>query len=154
MRLRPVAHDYVGSYVADLGTVVDMDVIRGARLKIGVDPLGGASVAFWGPIAERYGIDLNVVNDTVDPTFRFVSLDWDGRIRMDCSSPDAMAPLIGLKDRFDVAFGNDPDADRHGIVTRGAGLMNPNHLPRRVGVLSVHASTRLARQTPAWARPS
>jgi phosphoglucomutase len=121
------AHDYVGSYVSDLGSVVDMDAIRDARLKIGVDPLGGASVAYWRPIAERYGVEIEVVNDTVDPTFRFMSVDWDGRIRMDCSSPYAMARLIGLRDRFDVAFGNDPDADRHGIVTRGAGLMNPNH---------------------------
>ena len=120
-------HDYVGSYVGDLGGVVDMDAIRGGRFKIGVDPLGGASVAFWGPIVERYGIDVEVVNDKVDPTFGFMSLDWDGRIRMDCSSPYAMAPLIGLKDRFDIAFGNDPDSDRHGIVTRGGGLLNPNH---------------------------
>jgi phosphoglucomutase len=120
-------HDYVGSYVADLAAVVDMDVIRGGRLKIGVDPLGGASVAFWKPIGERYGIDFEVVNDKVDPTFGFMSLDWDGKIRMDCSSPYAMAPLIGLKDRFDIAFGNDPDSDRHGIVTRHGGLMNPNH---------------------------
>ena len=121
------AHDYVGAYVAELGSVVDLEVIRDARLKIGVDPLGGASVAFWKPIAERFGLDLEVVNDTVDPTFRFMSLDWDGQIRMDCSSPHAMANLIELKDRFDIAFGNDPDADRHGIVTRTGGLMNPNH---------------------------
>ena len=121
------AYDYVGSYVSDLGSVVDMEVIRSARLKIGVDPLGGASVAYWTPIVERYGIDIEVVNPAVDPTFRFMSLDWDGRIRMDCSSPHAMAKLIALKDRFDVAFGNDPDSDRHGIVTRSAGLMNPNH---------------------------
>jgi phosphoglucomutase len=120
-------YDYVGSYVNDLGSVVDMDVIRSARLKVGADPLGGASVAYWWPIAERYGIDIEVVNDTVDPTFQFMSLDWDGRIRMDCSSPYAMATLIGLKDRFDIAFGNDTDSDRHGIVTRTAGLMNPNH---------------------------
>jgi phosphoglucomutase len=134
-------HDYVGSYVADLGAVVDMDVIKGGGLKIGVDPLGGASVAFWGPIAERYGIDVDVANDRVDPTFGFMSLDWDGRIRMDCSSPHAMAPLIGLKDRFDIAFGNDPDADRHGIVTRGAGLMNPNHyLAASVFYLFTHRS--------------
>jgi phosphoglucomutase len=104
-----------------------MEVIRGAKLKIGVDPLGGAGVAYWRPIAERYGIQLEVVNETVDPTFRFMSLDWDGKIRMDCSSPHAMAKLIGLKERFDIAFGNDTDNDRHGIVTRGAGLMNPNH---------------------------
>src|SRR5262249_12948053 len=121
------AYDYVGTYVAELGSVVDMKVIRDARLKIGVDPLGGASVSFWRPIADRFGIDVEVVNDTVDPTFRFMSVDWDGQIRMDCSSPYAMAKLIGLKDRFDIAFGNDPDADRHGIVTRSAGLMNPNH---------------------------
>jgi phosphoglucomutase len=120
-------HDYVGTYVADLNSVVDMEIIAGAQLKIGVDPLGGASVAFWSPTAERFGLHLEVVNDSVDPTFRFMSLDWDGQIRMDCSSPYAMAKLIGLKDRFDVAFGNDPDADRHGIVTRSAGLMNPNH---------------------------
>ncbi len=104
-----------------------MDVIRNAGLKIGVDPLGGAGVAYWSPIVERYGIQLDVVNSTVDPTFGFMSLDWDGRIRMDCSSPYAMAKLIALKDRFDIAFGNDTDHDRHGIVTRGAGLMNPNH---------------------------
>jgi phosphoglucomutase len=104
-----------------------MDVIRGAKLKIGVDPLGGAGVAYWRPIADRYGIELEVVNSAVDPTFSFMSLDWDGKIRMDCSSPHAMAKLIALKDRFDIAFGNDTDNDRHGIVTRGAGLMNPNH---------------------------
>jgi phosphoglucomutase len=121
------AHDYVGTYVTDLASVLDMEVIRDARLKIGVDPLGGSSVAFWKPMVDRFGIDVEVVNDTVDPTFRFMSVDWDGQIRMDCSSPYAMAKLIGLKDRFDVAFGNDPDADRHGIVTRSAGLMNPNH---------------------------
>jgi phosphoglucomutase len=121
------AYDYVGSYVNDLGSVVDMEVIRNAKLKIGVDPLGGAGVAYWEPIVERYGVDVEVVNKTVDPTFRFMSLDWDGKIRMDCSSPYAMAKLIALKDRFDIAFGNDTDNDRHGIVTRGAGLMNPNH---------------------------
>jgi len=121
------AYDYVGSYVGELGSVVDMEVIRSAGLKVGVDPLGGASVAYWTPIVERYGIDLQVVNNAVDPTFRFMSLDWDGKIRMDCSSSYAMAKLIALKDRFDIAFGNDPDSDRHGIVTRSAGLMNPNH---------------------------
>jgi phosphoglucomutase len=104
-----------------------MEVIRDARLRIGADPLGGASVAFWRPIANRFGIDVEVMNDTVDPTFHFMSVDRDGQIRMDCSSSYAMAKLIGLKDRFDIAFGNDPDADRHGIVTRSAGLMNPNH---------------------------
>jgi phosphoglucomutase len=133
------AHDYVGTYVADLGSIVDVEVIAGARLKIGVDPLGGASAAFWSPIAERFGLDVEVVNDRVDPTFRFMPLDWDGQIRMDCSSPYAMANLIGLKDRFDIAFGNDPDTDRHGIVTRSAGLMNPNHyLAAAISYLFTH----------------
>jgi len=128
-RRAPTTHsyDYVGSYVSDLHSVVDMEVIRNAKLKIGVDPLGGAAVAYWQPIVERYGVDVEVVNSTVDPTFQFMSLDWDGKIRMDCSSPYAMAKLIALKDRFDIAFGNDTDSDRHGIVTRSAGLMNPNH---------------------------
>jgi phosphoglucomutase len=121
------AHDYIGSYVGDLGAVVDLEAIRGAKLRIGVDPLGGAGVAYWAPIIERYGLDVQVVNDAVDPTFRFMTLDWDGRIRMDCSSPYAMAGLIALKDHFDLAFGNDTDHDRHGIVTRSAGLLNPNH---------------------------
>src|SRR5688572_21753856 len=120
-------YDMVGSYVRDLGSVVDMDLIKSVGIRSGVDPLGGASVTYWGRIAERYGIDIEVVNDVVDPTFRFMPLDWDGKIRMDCSSPYAMASLIALKDRFDIAFGNDPDADRHGIVTPSAGLMNPNH---------------------------
>jgi phosphoglucomutase len=120
-------YDYVGSYVSDLASVVDMEVISSARLKIGVDPLGGAGVSYWRPIAERYGVEVEVVNGAVDPTFSFMSLDWDGKIRMDCSSPYAMAKLIALKDRFDTAFGNDTDNDRHGIVTRSAGLMNPNH---------------------------
>jgi phosphoglucomutase len=120
-------HDYVGEYCAGLGRVVDMEAIRGAGLELGVDPLGGSSVAYWPAIAERWGLDLEVVNPRVDPTFGFMPVDWDGKIRMDCSSPYAMAGLIGLKDRFDVAFANDPDADRHGIVTRSAGLLNPNH---------------------------
>jgi phosphoglucomutase len=120
-------HDYVGSYVSDLGAVVDLESVRDARLRIGVDPLGGAGVAYWGPIAERYGLELAVVNPSVDPTFRFMPLDWDGKIRMDCSSAYAMAKLIALRDRYDIAFGNDTDADRHGIVTRAAGLMPPNH---------------------------
>lgn len=119
--------DYIAPYVADLENVVDMDVIRGASLKLGVDPMGGSSVAFWEPIAEKHGLSLEVVNPHVDPTFSFMTLDKDGKIRMDCSSPYAMARLIGLKDAFDVAFGNDPDGDRHGIVTRISGLMNPNH---------------------------
>jgi phosphoglucomutase len=121
------SHDYVGTYVSDLDSVVDMEVIRNAKLKIGVDPLGGAGVAYWQPIVERYGVQVEVVNNTIDPTFSFMTLDWDGKIRMDCSSPYAMAKLIALNDRFDIAFGNDTDNDRHGIVTRGAGLMNPNH---------------------------
>ncbi len=101
--------------------------IRGAHLNIAADPLGGAGVAYWGRISERYGVPLTVLNDTVDPTFRFMSIDWDGRIRMDCSSPYAMAGLIALKDRFDIAFACDTDHDRHGVVTRSAGLLNPNH---------------------------
>lgn len=120
-------HDYVGPYVASLREVVDLEAVAGARLHLGVDPLGGSGLAYWAPIAERYALDLEVVNDAVDPTFSFMTLDKDGRIRMDCSSPYAMASLIGLKDRFDVAFGNDTDYDRHGIVTKGAGLLNPNH---------------------------
>ncbi|MBI5479450.1 MAG: alpha-D-glucose phosphate-specific phosphoglucomutase [Deltaproteobacteria bacterium] len=119
-------HDYVGAYVADLARVVDLDAIRAAGLKIGVDPMGGSGIGYWAPIAERYHLDLDIVNPAVDPTFGFMTVDWDGRIRMDCSSPHAMAGLIGLRDRFAVAFGNDPDYDRHGIVTR-SGLMNPNH---------------------------
>ncbi len=120
-------HDYIAAYVADLDRVIDMAAIRAANLKIGVDPLGGSTLAYWQPIAERYGLDLEVVNPVVDPTFAFMTLDRDGQIRMDCSSPYAMAGLIGLKDRFDIAFGNDPDGDRHGIVTRSVGLLNPNH---------------------------
>jgi len=120
-------HDFVGSYVADLGAVLDLPAIRGAGIRIGVDPLGGSAAAYWAPIAERYGLNLTVVNTAVDPTFRFMTLDWDGKIRMDCSSPYAMTGLIAMRDRFDVAFGNDTDADRHGVVTRTAGLLNPNH---------------------------
>jgi phosphoglucomutase len=120
-------HDYIGPYVADLANVIDMEAIRGSGVKIGIDPLGGAAVHFWQPIIERYGIAATIVSDTVDPTFRFMTADWDGKIRMDCSSPYAMARLIGMRDKFDVAFANDTDADRHGIVTRSNGLMNPNH---------------------------
>lgn len=120
-------HDYITPYVADLHNVIDMQAVAAAGLKIGVDPMGGASVAYWEPIAATYGLNLEVVNRRVDPTFSFMTVDKDGKIRMDCSSPYAMASLIGLKDRFDIAFGNDPDSDRHGIVTRSAGLMNPNH---------------------------
>lgn len=119
--------DYREHYVSDLGAVIDFEVIRASGLKIGVDPLGNASIPYWPLIAERYGINLEVVQDRLDPTFRFVSLDWDGKIRMDCSSPYAMASLIELKDRYDIAFANDTDVDRHGIVTRSVGLMNPNH---------------------------
>jgi phosphoglucomutase len=120
-------HDYISPYVADLGNVVDMRLVKSSGVKIGIDPLGGAAVHFWQPIIERYGIKATVVNDAVDPTFRFMTADWDGKIRMDCSSPFAMASLIQMRDRFDVAFANDTDADRHGIVTRSGGLMNPNH---------------------------
>jgi phosphoglucomutase len=120
-------HDYIGAYVSDLATVIDLEAIRGAGLKLGVDPLGGAGVGYWEPIIERYGLDLTIVNPEVDPTFRFMCVDWDGKIRMDCSSPYAMAGLIALKDQFDIAFANDSDNDRHGIVTRTAGLLNPNH---------------------------
>jgi phosphoglucomutase len=120
-------HDFMGEYVADLERVIDFEAIRGAGLKLGVDPLGGASVHYWAPIAERYGLNLSVVNEAVDPTFRFMTLDWDGRIRMDPSSPYAMRRLIGLKDKFDVAFACDTDADRHGVVTRSSGLLTPNH---------------------------
>ena len=119
--------DYVRGYVEDLAAVIDMDAIRAAGLRIGVDPLGGASVAYWAPIAERYGLSLKVVNPNVDPRFAFMTVDHDGKIRMDCSSPYAMASLVKLKDDFDIAWGNDPDADRHGIVTRSVGLMNPNY---------------------------
>jgi len=120
-------HDYLNAYVNDLDKVIDIDVIKSAHLRLGIDPLGGSGVAYWQPIAERYGLDIENVNPAVDPTFRFMPLDWDGKIRMDCSSPYAMANLIALKERFDVAFGNDADNDRHGIVTKTAGLMNPNH---------------------------
>ena len=121
------AYDYVGAYVGDLDSVIDMDAIAGSGLRIGVDPLGGASIDYWPAIGERFGLDLTVTNEDIDPTFGFMTLDWDGRIRMDPSSRYAMAGLVGLKDRFDVAFGNDADADRHGIVTPADGLLNPNH---------------------------
>lgn len=120
-------YDFIHPYVTDLENVVNMRAIAESGLKIGVDPMGGAAVAFWEPIAENYGLNIEVVNPAVDPTFSFMTVDHDGKIRMDCSSPDAMARLIGLKDRFDIAFGNDPDVDRHGIVTPTVGLMGPNH---------------------------
>jgi phosphoglucomutase len=120
-------HDYLNAYVNDLHNVIDMDAIRGENISIGVDPLGGAGVHYWGPIAARYGLNLQVVNDAVDATFRFMSVDWDGRIRMDPSSSYAMGSLIDLKDRFDIAFACDTDHDRHGIVTPSAGLLPPNH---------------------------
>ncbi|GAA2249260.1 MULTISPECIES: phosphoglucomutase (alpha-D-glucose-1,6-bisphosphate-dependent) [Streptomyces] len=120
-------YDFLGTYVADLPDVLDLDAIRSAGIRIGADPLGGASVAYWGRIAEQHGLDLTVVNPHTDPTWRFMTLDWDGKIRMDCSSPYAMASLIGQRDRFQISTGNDADADRHGIVTPDAGLMNPNH---------------------------
>jgi phosphoglucomutase len=125
----PTVHedDLMGSYVDALSEVIDMDAIRAARVKIGVDPLGGAALAYWQSIGERYGLELTVVNDKIDPTFRFMTLDHDGKIRMDCSSPYAMAGIVSLKNRFQVAVGNDADADRHGIVTPSLGLMNPNH---------------------------
>jgi phosphoglucomutase len=138
-------HDFVAPYVEDLASVLDMDAIAGAGLRIGADPLGGSSVDYWVPIAERYGLSIEVVNADVDPTFSFMTLDHDGKIRMDCSSPYAMAGLIGMKDRFDIAFGNDADTDRHGIVTRGAGLLRPNHY------LAV-AISYLFENRPGWSR--
>ncbi len=120
-------YDYITPYVRDLRQVIDLDAIRGANLNVGSDPLGGASLDYWDPINAEYGLKINVVNRRVDPAFGFMTVDHDGKIRMDCSSPYAMASLVALKDRFDVAFGNDPDSDRHGIVVKSAGLMNPNH---------------------------
>jgi len=124
---RPGTYDFLDAYVGQLGQVVDLVAIRDAGIRIGADPLGGASVAYWGEIGDRYDLDLTVVNPDVDPTFRFMTLDWDGKIRMDCSSPYAMASLIARQADFDIATGNDTDSDRHGIVTPDAGLMNPNH---------------------------
>ena len=140
-------HDYVTPYVADLGNVVDLDLVRTAGVRIGIDPLGGAAVHYWQPIIERYGIDASVVNTAVDPTFRFMTVDWDGKVRMDCSSPQAMAPLIAMRERFDIAFANDTDADRHGIVCPSSGLMNPNaYLAAAVAYLCANR--------PAWRRES
>src|SRR5664279_4838087 len=120
-------HNYLDAYVSDLGNVIDMNIIRDSKISIGVDPLGGAGVHYWEPIAERCGLNLTVVNKEVDPTFRFMTVDWDGQIRMDPSSPYAMQSLIDIKDRFDIAFACDTDHDRHGIVTRSTGLLSPNH---------------------------
>jgi phosphoglucomutase len=134
-------HDYVSAYVDDLGGAIDLAAVARAKLKIGVDPLGGASVAYWPRIAERYGLDLQVVNDVIDPTYSFMRVDHDGKIRMDCSSPSAMASLVELRDRFDLAFGNDADVDRHGIVTPHGGLLNPNHyLAVAIDYLAQHRS--------------
>jgi len=138
-------HDYLNAYIVDLANVLDMDAIRGAKISMGVDPLGGAGVHYWGPIAERYGLNLTIVNDAVDPTFRFMTVDWDGEIRMDPSSPYAMQRLISLKDRFDIAFACDTDHDRHGIVTRSSGLLAPNHY------LSV-AIFYLFQHRPKWSK--
>lgn len=135
--------DFVAAYVYDLAEVIDFAAIKAAGLKIGVDPLGGAAVHYWQPIADRYGLDITVVNPNLDPTFGFMTVDHDGKIRMDCSSPYAMAGLVKLKDQFDIAWGNDPDTDRHGIVTRSVGLMNPNHY------LAV-AIRYLLTHRPAW----
>ena len=136
-------HDYIAAYTGDLAAVIDVEAIKSAGVKIGIDPMGGAGVAYWGPIAERYGLDITVVNEHVDPTFAFMRVDKDGKIRMDCSSPYAMAGLVELKDRFDIACGNDTDYDRHGIVTKSVGLMNPNHY------LSV-AIDYLYQNRPGW----
>jgi phosphoglucomutase len=138
-------HDFVREYVDDLRNVVDLDVVRSARPRLAADPLGGSNIAYWKPIAEQYGLDLTVVNERVDPTFSFMPVDHDGKIRMDCSSPYAMANLVALKDRYDLAFGNDTDSDRHGIVTPGQGLLNPNHY--------LAASIEyLFRNRPGWSR--
>ncbi|MGA2517969.1 MAG: phosphoglucomutase (alpha-D-glucose-1,6-bisphosphate-dependent) [Thermodesulfobacteriota bacterium] len=136
-------YDYLHAYICDLSSVIDMDAIHRSKVSLGVDPLGGAGVHYWGPIAERYGLNLTIVNDAVDPTFRFMTVDWDGRIRMDPSSPYAMQRLISLKDRFDIAFACDTDHDRHGVVTRSAGLLQPNHY------LSV-AIDYLFQHRPGW----
>ncbi|OQY28409.1 MAG: phosphoglucomutase, alpha-D-glucose phosphate-specific [Candidatus Cloacimonetes bacterium 4572_55] len=140
-----IEYDYISNYVNDLDNVVDMKAIRSSGLKIGVDPLGGSGIGYWRPIADRYGLNIEIVNKEVDPTFRFMTVDKDGKIRMDCSSPYAMANLIQLKDQYDIAYGNDPDYDRHGIVTRSAGLLNPNHY------LSV-AIWYLFQNRPGWSK--
>ncbi|HUI55121.1 MAG TPA: phosphoglucomutase (alpha-D-glucose-1,6-bisphosphate-dependent) [Bryobacteraceae bacterium] len=132
-------HDYISAYVNDLASVVDLEAVRAARLSLGADPLGGAGIHYWSRIAERYGLNIEIAHQHADPTFRFMRLDWDGKIRMDCSSPYAMAGLIAMKDRFDVAFACDTDHDRHGVVTRSSGLLNPNHyLAAAVSYLFAH----------------
>src|SRR5665213_1184671 len=140
-------HDYITPYVADLANVVDLEAIRDAGVRIGIDPLGGAAVQYWQPIIERYKIAATIVNDAVDPTFRFMTVDWDGKIRMDCSSPYAMRPLIALQDKYDIAFANDTDADRHGIVCPSGGLMNPNYF-------LAAAISYLCANRAAWRRDS
>ena len=144
-RAHAQGYDFLGTYVDDLPNVVDLARVKEAGVRIGADPLGGAAVAYWGEIADRHGLDLTVVNPLVDPTWRFMTLDWDGKIRMDCSSPSAMASLIGRKDDYDIATGNDADADRHGIVTPDGGLMNPNHY------LSVAIQYLYGGARPGWA---
>ncbi|SPF51357.1 phosphoglucomutase [Syntrophobacter sp. SbD1] len=140
---RIVLKDFIGSFVGDLRNVIDMEAVRSSGIRIGVDPMGGASLPYWEPIADKYGLSIEIVNRSLDPRFGFMTVDKDGKIRMDCSSPYAMARLIDLKDTFDIAFGNDPDCDRHGIVTSSAGLMNPNHY------LSV-AAWYLFQNRPGW----
>ncbi len=138
-------HDYVSPYISDLGNIVNLALIKSSGVNIGIDPLGGAAVHFWQPIVDRYGVKATVVNNLIDPTFQFMTADWDGKIRMDCSSPFAMASLIQMRDKFDVAFANDTDADRHGIVTRSNGLMNPNHF-------LATAIAYLFEQRPQWGK--
>ncbi len=137
-------HDYLNAYITDLANVLDMDAIRGAKINLGVDPLGGAGVHYWGPIAERYGLNLTVVNEVVDPTFRFMTVDWDGQIRMDPSSTYAMQRLIGMKDRFDLSFACDTDHDRHGIVTTKRGIAPAQPLPFRRHLLPLTAPAEVA----------
>ena len=149
--LGPGTYDFLGSYVDDLPSVVDLDAIRNAGVRIGADPMGGASVGYWGAIAERHGLDLTVVNPDVDPQFGFMTLDWDGKIRMDCSSPYAMASLVARRGEYQIATGNDADADRHGIVTADGGLMNPNHY-LAVGSATCMRTVPAGRATPGSVR--
>ena len=143
-------HDFLNAYVEDLDTVVDMTVIREAKIRLGVDPLGGAGIDYWPRIVEKYGLDLTIVNESVDPTFRFMTVDRDGKIRTDLSSPFAMQRLIGLKDKFDLAFAADADHDRHGIVTNWSGLLPPNHYLFSLCALFILRSKRLARERGRW----